>query len=106
MWKVGVEGHAVAGGELVAGAVADEGERAALDEARLAAPGLVHGRVAGPAGAGARLEAVAGDLGPLTGQRRGEDGPAGGRGAPRGGGPPGGRAPPGPPPPGAQPREA
>src|SRR4051812_32981296 len=76
MCEVGVEGHAVAGGELVAGAVADDRERAALGEACLAAPGLVHGRVARPAGAGTGLEVVAGDLGPLARQRRREDVPA------------------------------
>ena len=48
----------------------------ALDEARLARAGLVHRRVAGAARAGARLDGVAGDLGALAGQRRGEDLPA------------------------------
>ena len=48
--QVGVERHGVAGAELVALAVDVEHDRAGLDERDLAAAGLVHRRVAGPAG--------------------------------------------------------
>ena len=46
---------------------------AGLDERGLAAAGLVHRRVAGPAGRGAGCEHVARELGALAGQRRGQD---------------------------------
>ena len=48
VWQVGIEGHAVAGGELVARAVAVQHDGARLDQRGLAAARLVHRRVAGP----------------------------------------------------------
>src|SRR3954469_12968438 len=71
--QVGVEGDAVALREVVAVTVDVEDDAALLDEGDLAAAGLVHRRVAGAARAGAGAERVAAELGPLTGQRRGED---------------------------------
>ena len=59
MGQVGVEGHAVAGRELVRGAVAVQHDAAGLDERRLAAAGLVHRRVAGTAGGGAGRQHMA-----------------------------------------------
>src|ERR1700742_4000709 len=50
MGKVGVEGHAVAGLELVAAPIAAEHDGALLHERRLAAAGLVHRRILGAAG--------------------------------------------------------
>ena len=76
VWKIGVEGHAVALGELMAGAIADERHAPVLDEAGLARARLVHRRVAGAAGTGPGLNGVAGDLGALAGERRSEDLPA------------------------------
>src|SRR6266516_1390429 len=71
--QVGVEGDAVAGGQLVALAVDVEHHGAVLDEGDLAAAGLVHRRVAGAAGLRAGRQRVAAELGALAGQRRGED---------------------------------
>ena len=71
--QVGVEGHAVALGELVALAVDAQHDAAGLHERGLAAAGLVHRRVAGAAGARVRRQHVARELGALAGQRRGED---------------------------------
>ena len=73
MGQVGVEGHAVAGVQRVRGAVDVQCQRAVLDDGGLARAGLVPRRVAGAAGDRARGERVAGDLGALTGQRRGQD---------------------------------
>src|SRR4051794_30592842 len=73
MWEVGVEGHAVAGDELVALAVDLEHDPPLLDERALAAAGLVHRRVARAAGDRPRGEDVTRELGPLPGQRRRED---------------------------------
>src|SRR4051812_42718530 len=71
--QVGVEGDAVAGVQLVAVAVDVEHDAAVLDERDLAAARLVHGRVAGAAGARLGRERVAAELGALARQRRGED---------------------------------
>src|SRR4051812_50027021 len=49
MRKIGVEGDAVAGMELVAVGVDDQAYGAGLDERGLAAAGLMHGRGAGAA---------------------------------------------------------
>src|SRR5581483_5908220 len=73
MGKVGVEGDAVAGGQLVLLAVAMKPDCALLDQRDLATAGLVHRRIAATARARARGKPVQRDLGPLTGQRRGED---------------------------------
>src|SRR5512132_3057701 len=73
VWEVGVEGDAVAGRQLVALAVDVEHDGAGLDERDLAAAGLVHRRVAGPAGPPADGQDVAAELHALAGQRRGED---------------------------------
>ena len=59
MGQVGVEGHTVAGGKLVALPVAHEHDRALLDERRLTAAGLVHRRIVRRAGGAARRERVA-----------------------------------------------
>src|ERR1700749_1850398 len=50
MGQVRVEGHAIAGGQLVAGAVTVQDDAALLDERGLPAAGLVHRRVARTAG--------------------------------------------------------
>ena len=52
--EVGIEGDAVAGVQRVAPAVADEHDLAGFDERGLAAARLVHRRVTGAAGRGAR----------------------------------------------------
>src|SRR5436305_6257568 len=67
--QVGVEGHAVAEAELVPVAVADEDDATLLDERRLPAARLVHRWVLGPPGRRPGGQGVAGELGPLTGQR-------------------------------------
>src|ERR1700737_3125207 len=67
MRQVGVEGHAIAAAELVALTVADEHRDALLDERGLAAAGLVHRRVVGTAGCGARRQHVQRELGALSG---------------------------------------
>src|ERR671936_454215 len=71
--KVGVEGDAIAAGELVALAVDVEHDGAALDERDLAAARLVHRRVAGAAGLPAGRERVAAELGALGRQRSSEE---------------------------------
>ena len=72
--QVGVEGHAVAGGELVALAVDVEHDGAVLDERRSRGcrARASAGRPGRPSRAPAR-EHVAAELGALAGQRRGED---------------------------------
>src|SRR5919206_3874964 len=70
--QVGVERHAVAGGQRMALAVDVQLDRAALDERDLAAPRLVHRRVAGGAGLRARGGGGAGGVrAPPPGRRRG-----------------------------------
>ena len=68
--QVGVERDRVALAELVRDAVADEAHAARQHHGRLAAARLVHRRVAGPAGGGARRQRVQRHLGALPGQRR------------------------------------
>ena len=65
--QVGVEGDAVALGELVALAVDAEVDRALQHDRGLAAARLVHRRVVGAAGRGAGLERVHRDVGALPG---------------------------------------
>src|SRR5947208_2973029 len=59
--QVGVEGHAVAGRQLVAFTVAVQDDRAGLHERDLAAARLVHRRVAGATGRRAGGQDVAGE---------------------------------------------
>src|SRR5215212_6706685 len=70
--KIGVEGDAVAGVELVAIGIDDQAYGAGLDERGLAAAGLVHGWVAGAAGLRTGRQDVARDLGaePRRGRRQ------------------------------------
>ena len=71
--QVGVEGHAVARRRARGARRRRRSVSApALDDRGLAAAGLVHRRVAGPAGRGAGRERVQRDLGALAGQRRRE----------------------------------
>ena len=70
VWKVGVERHGVSGVEVVRGSRAYESQAAVGDERGLAAPRLVHRRVRGTGGRGARRERMARHLGALPGQRR------------------------------------
>ena len=58
--------------QVVGDPVADQAQRAGGDHGGLAGAGLVHRRVVGPAGHGARLEPVLGELGALARERRGE----------------------------------
>src|SRR5438270_9830378 len=73
MIQVRVERDAVAIEQLVPLAIAVQDDRAALHQRGLAGPGLVPGRVSGPAGHRAGRERVTGQLGALAGKRRGED---------------------------------
>src|SRR4051794_32931394 len=70
--QVGVEGHAVARGEVVALAVDLEDDGAVLNQGDLPAARLVHRRVARQAGARAGGQHVPAQLGALARQRRGE----------------------------------
>src|SRR3954453_7056557 len=70
--EIRVEGDDVARAEGDGLGVAVQDDLPALDERGLARAGLVHRRVAGRARARPRVEEVAGELGPLAGQRRGE----------------------------------
>src|SRR3954469_19100617 len=72
VWKVGVERHAVPGGERVLGAVHVQRQRTLLDDGGLPRTGLVARRVTGTAGDGAGGERVPRDLGAPAGQRRRE----------------------------------
>ena len=72
MGKVSVEGDAVPLLQFVAAAVDDQRQGAGEDDGGLAAAGLVHRRVLAAAGAGAGVEHMQGDVGALTGQRRGQ----------------------------------
>src|SRR5436305_4529155 len=71
--QIGVKGHGVAGAQVMRLAVANQHDGAGLDERGLAAARLVHGWVARTAGYGTRRQRVAGQLRPLTRQRRSED---------------------------------
>src|SRR3954447_685014 len=73
MRKIGVEGDAVAGMELVAVGVDDQAYGAGLDERGLAAAGLMHGRVAGAAGLRTGRQDVMRALGAQPRRRRGQD---------------------------------
>src|SRR5437588_2636763 len=73
MRKIGVEGHAVAGHQLVALAVAKKNDRARPDQRGLAAAWFVHRWVTRAAGHRARRESVLGQLRALPGERWRED---------------------------------
>src|SRR5258706_10932329 len=66
--QVGIEGHAVPAGQLVALVVDVQDDAPTLDDGDLPAAGLVHRRVAGATGARAGGQHVAAELGALTGQ--------------------------------------
>src|SRR5262249_60913412 len=67
VWKVGVEGNAIALPQLIAMPVADQHHLPALDQGALAAAGLVHRRIVGRAGRPAWSERVPRQLGALSG---------------------------------------
>src|SRR4051794_41677913 len=71
MREVGVERDRVAGLEAVLVTRDVKGDSALGDDGGLAAAGLVHGRIAGTAGTGVRLQGVERHLGALPGKRRG-----------------------------------
>src|ERR1019366_418227 len=71
--QVGVECDAIAVPELVALPVADQHQRAVLDQRRLTAAGLMHRRIVGGARGAAWCERVARELSALTWLGGGED---------------------------------
>src|SRR5581483_184828 len=73
VWKIGIEGHTIAGGELVAVAVVHQHDSAGFDQCGFTAARLVHRGIPGTAGERPGGQHMAGELRPLARKWWGQD---------------------------------